>query len=260
MKNPPDNARILIYDIETSPLITYTWGIWEENAIEVIEDWQILCFAYKWLGEKRTYVVAQPDFRGYKPGINNDRGVVGELHRLFSEADVLIAHNGDSFDQKKSNARFMQRGLPPPNPYRTIDTRKVARKYANFTSNKLGELGKYLNVGTKAETGGFATWKGCLAGDRRAWDKMKRYNKQDVVLLEEIYLKLRPWIDNHPAVNLMRGELDNCPKCGGGPLKSRGRYKYAKLTTSWRYQCDNCRGWSIGRKPMPVKEHVSYVN
>lgn len=251
-------ARVLIYDIETTPLISYNWGIYEQNAIEVVEDWQILCFAYKWLGDKKTHVVSQDDFKGYRPGVNDDTAVVRALHGLFDQADVVIAHNGDKFDQRKAQARMMARGMSPPSPYKQIDTMKVARKYAAHTSNRLNDLGQKFNLGAKVETGGFGLWKGCMAGNQQAWNKMKRYNKQDVVLLEKLYLYLRPWIQNHPAMNVLNGELTSCPKCSEGPLQKRGTRVVNKTTTVQRYQCTHCGGWSQGR--VPEKSTALYVN
>src|ERR1700756_3123121 len=100
MGTTTERNRILLYDIETSPLITYAWQIYEANAIKVIKDTQILCFAYKWLDEKRVHVVGQDDFKSFKPGVNNDKDVVKALWKLFDEAEVVIAHNGNQFDQK----------------------------------------------------------------------------------------------------------------------------------------------------------------
>ena len=258
MENP-NKARILCWDCETSPLITYTWKIWEANAIEVIEDWQMLCFSWRWLGEKTIHVLGQDDFKGYKPGVNNDKKLIEALRQLFDEADVIVAHNGNSFDQKKAQARMMIHGLPPPSPYKQIDTKLVAKRYGAFTSNKLDDLGKDLSIGQKLETGGFATWKGCLAGDPKAWAKMKRYNKQDVALLEEVYLKLRPWMSNHPAINLLNRDMNACPICGKGPMTRQGT-KSAKTTTYQQWKCKSCNGWSRSRAADKVSERVAYVN
>ena len=62
MSNKKEGLKILIVDIETTPLTSYTWGIYEQNVIKVVKDWKILCFAYKWLGEKNTEVVSLPEF------------------------------------------------------------------------------------------------------------------------------------------------------------------------------------------------------
>lgn len=259
MKFVPQKARILLYDIETTPNLAYVWGKYQQDVIAYDSEWHILCFAYKWLGEKRTHVVALPDFPLYKKDKTNDREVVKKLHELFDEADVIIAHNGDSFDQKKVHARFMVHKLGPPTPYRQIDTRKVARKYASFNSNKLDDLGRVLGLGQKLSTGGFSLWLGCMNGVQAAWNTMKRYNKQDVVLLEKVYLALRPWISPHPAMNLMEERLDSCPNCGGGHLVKCGTY-FNRVSKVQVWQCQNCGAHPRSRMVDAVKEHVAYVN
>jgi hypothetical protein len=254
-----NKARVLIYDIETSPNLGYVWGMYEQNVIQYESEWHMLSFAYKWLGERTTHVVTLADFKGYEKDMSNDYNLVATLWELFNEADVIIAHNGDAFDQKKSNARFAVHGFTPPSPYKQIDTLKVARKYFKFNSNKLGDLGAILGLGRKAETGGFATWLGCMRGDPKAWAKMAKYNKQDVVLLEKVYLKLRPWMDNHPAMNLLSGNMTACPKCTRGPLQKRGT-SITKTLTYQRYQCTACGGWSRSRLADSAPEKVHYVN
>ena len=128
-------ARILIWDIETSPMISYNWSAYESNALEVIEESQILCFAYKWLGDRKVKVVAQDDFVGYKKGEMNDKQVVMAIHKLFDEADIIVGHNSDSFDNKTAQSRMMVWGLTPPSPYKQIDTKKVLKKYGRFSKN-----------------------------------------------------------------------------------------------------------------------------
>jgi hypothetical protein len=239
------NNKFLLYDIETSPIISYNWGIWEQNAIEVIEDWQILCFAYKWLGEKKTHVVAQDDFRDYRPGVNNDKNVCKALWKLFDEADVIIGHNSMSFDDKKSNARFIQHGLTRPSPFIQEDTKRMAKKHFAFTSNKLSDLAKYLKVEDKGSPGGFETWKKCVAGEKKAWATMKKYNKQDVVVTEQIYLKLRGWGTKAPA-NIFMDVPDGCVVCAGTNLQARG-FATNKTGRYRRYQCMDCGSWCRGR-------------
>ena len=251
--------KILLYDIETSPIISYNWGIYEQNAVAIKEDWQILCFAYKWLDDKKTHVVAQPDFKHYKKGINDDYYVVKRLHELFNEADVVIAHNGNQFDQRKAHARMIVHGMEPSNSYEQIDTKLVAKRYAGFTSNKLDDLGELLGVGKKLETGGFKTWLGCLAGDKRAWEKMKKYNKQDVVLLEKVYLRLRGWIKNHPAINVLSERPDSCPKCGLHIMHKVMKYRATSGNLYQYYRCQNCGGMAKSRIP-ETKSKMHYVN
>lgn len=239
-------ARTLIYDIEVAPNTSYTWGKWEQNVIRFEEESYMLCFAYKWLGEKTTHVVALPDFELYDTSPHDDYALVWALHELFDEADVVVAHNGNAYDQKRSQGRMLAHGFAPPTPYQQIDTLREVKRYFSFNSNKLGDVGKMLGVGQKEETGGFDTWLGCMAGNPKAWATMKKYNKQDVVLLEKVYLALRPWMVSHPAVNTIDGITDGCPKCGVKALVLGGT-RSTKTATYQQYRCKSCRGWSRSR-------------
>lgn len=242
------SAHTLIYDIETAPIIGYTWGTYQQDVIRVIEDWYMLSFAFKWLGGKQTFVYALPDFAEYKKNPKNDYYLVEKLHSLFDMADIVVAHNAKKFDNKKSQARFIYHGFDQPAKYATIDTLTEARKHFSFTSNRLDELGKHLGVGRKAETGGFDLWEGCLNGDMKSWKKMKKYNKQDVILLEDVYLKIRPWITNHPSIALLDNNKAACPTCGmENSLEKRGKVPVGKVSWKQRYVCTNCRANVYGR-------------
>ena len=220
--------------------------MWEQNVLSVEKDWYMLCFAAKWLGKKKIITHALPDFKTFKRNKEDDREVVLKLWSLFDEADILIAHNGDRFDIRKANARFLVHGLPPPSPYRTVDTLKVARRHFKFDSNKLDELGRYLGLGRKLVHTGFSLWRKCMEGDLAAWKTMVRYNKRDVRLLEDVYLALRPWMTSHPNVNVLDGARHNCPVCGSENIRKRG-FTFTRVSKRQRYQCIDCHGWSSGR-------------
>lgn len=232
--------KILLYDIETMSNLAYVWGKYEQNVIQYERQWYMLSFAYKWLGEDKTHVVSLPDFKTFKKDKTNDKELVTALWKLFDEADVIIAHNGNSFDQKKSQARFIVHGLGKPSPYKQIDTKLVAKQYFNFNSNKLDDLGETLGLGRKIDTGGFDLWLGCANGDKKSWQKMCAYNKQDVILLEKVYLKLRPWMEKHPAFH----ENGICDHCGSKALTKRGFGIRGAGTKVQRLQCQGCGAWS----------------
>lgn len=239
-------ARILVWDIETSPMISYNWSAYQSDALEVIEEPQILCFAYKWLGDKKVKVLGQDDFKPFKPGILNDKLLVTEIHRLFNEADIIVAHNGDSFDQKTAQSRMMVWGLTPPSPYKQIDTKKVLKKYGRFSKNNLTNICNQFGLGVKTANEGWDMWKKVLQGNKKAWKQMKEYNKHDVELEEKLYLKLRPWIQNHPSVALIGDIPEACPKCSGEKFR-RGGFTYTNTGRRKRYQCLSCGGWVSGR-------------
>lgn len=237
MVNEKEKAKILFFDLETTPNIIYAWGRYEQNAIDIVDDWHLLCFAYKWFGEKEVFTM----------NTKKEVDMVKYLWQLFDKADVIVAHNGDQFDIKKVNALFIKYGMKPPASYKTIDTKKVAKKYFRFDSNKLDDLGRYLGLGRKIQTGGFELWKGCMDGDKKAWKTMLDYNKQDVILLEKVYLKMRSWITNHPNLNLFNNEEHTCPNCGSHKIHKRG-YGVTRSAKYQRYACQECGAWSTGEK------------
>jgi hypothetical protein len=199
----------------------------------------MMCFSYKWEGTKTTKVVALPDFDLYDKDPENDREVVQALWDLIDEADVVIAHNGNKFDMRKANARFVAHHMEPPARPQQIDTLKVARQYFMFNSNKLGDLGEHLGLGNKEATGGFGLWKGCMLGEEKSWRVMKKYAKQDVDLLQAVYERLRPWMTNHPNRALIDGRPDSCPTCGHEFFVRRG-YQRTKVAQYANFQCKGC--------------------
>lgn len=238
--------KILLFDIETAPIFGAAWRRYDTTLLDITNDWYMLAISYKWYKSKTTHVVALDDFEGYDPESEDDSGLIDELWGLFNEADVVIGHNSDRFDIKKSNARMIIQGFPPYAPFRTIDTLKEARKNFAFTSNRLDDLGEFLGVGRKVKHAGYNMWKGCMSGDPKAWTDMKRYAKQDTVLLEDVYNALQPWIRSTNLGLYVDDATETCPKCAGSDLKKVGK----AATNSGiylRYQCKSCKGYSRGR-------------
>lgn len=242
-----NKPKILLFDIETAPNLGYVWGKYDQNVIDYKSEWYMLCFVAKWSDSKKLITSKLSDFKTFKKDKENDYGVVKALWNLLDECDILIGHNSKAFDEKKANARFVYHGLPPPSPYKTIDTLSVARKYFKFTSNKLDDLGKALGIGRKVPHEGFRLWLGCMNGDTKSWNKMIKYNKQDVLLLEKLYKKLQPWITNHPNIGLFTNQEYACPNCGSKHVIKRG-YMYTKVNKFQRYVCKDCNAWSSSRK------------
>ena len=227
-----DRKKVLFFDIETEPNISYTWGKYEQDVIEFKKEGGLLCFSYKWLGEKTIHFQSKEH--------QSEKNLVKKLHKLFSESDILIAHNGDNFDIKKSNAFFLKQGLKPPNISKSIDTKKIAKRFFRFNSNKLTDLGKYLGLGVKEDTGGFELWLGCMANDPKSWRTMRKYNIQDVVLLEKIYNKLSAWYPTHPNITT---DFSSCASCGGKDFIRRGFTYTATNKKKQRLACRNCGKW-----------------
>lgn len=236
--------KTLIIDIETSPIMAKVWDLWKQNVSldQIEDDWYIMAYAAKWLGDDHVY------YDDCRDSIGDDDAMLEQIHDLLNEADFVVAHNADRFDVPKINARLILNGFTPPSPYRTIDTVKIAKKHFGFTSNKLAYLSKNLCADQKLEHSkfpGFKMWNECMNGNKKAWDEMRDYNIMDVVALEELYEVLRPWYSTHPNVTTAEsdGETLTCPKCGSVHLHRRG-YHYTNKGKYQRYQCTECGGWS----------------
>jgi DNA polymerase elongation subunit (family B) len=229
------SPKILVFDIETAPMTVYTWGLYDQNiGINQIEnDWFMLCYSAKWLFEKEVLHNRLTP----KEAINkNDKRITKSLWKLLDEADIVIAHNGNAFDIKKTNARFLFHGMNLPSPYKSIDTLKIARKIFKVTSNKLDYLCEFLGINKKIDTGGFELWHKCVKGDSKALEDMDIYCRNDVEILEELYLRLRKYDKSHPNLGIYLGDKSLCPNCGSDNIVDNGFH----ITPANKYVTKRC--------------------
>lgn len=245
-------ARILIYDLEVSPTLGWTYGLWDTRVIKVEKQPEIMSISWRWYGDKKIHHLSMAD--------ENELGIVKTIRELFDEADIVVAHNANKFDNKVATASFLRYDLAPPSPYKTVDTLRVARGIAKLGSNSLNSLGELFGIGSKTKVTHGDLWYDCLRGDKKAWSKMKTYNNQDVELLTKLYDKLRPYINNHPNIANINGD-NGCPKCGSHSLERRG-VRHTNAGTYQRFRCNDCGGWCSGRtgeKPQKRPELVNYT-
>lgn len=224
--------KLLVLDIETTPNLAYVWGLWDQNVglNQIAESTEMLCWAAKWVGK-----------RGVSFRSKNDPDMVEEIHRLLSEADCVIHYNGQRFDVPHLNREFLLAGLPPPAPFEQIDLWNTIKRRFKFPSTKLEYVSRALGLSGKVKHEGFELWTGCMEGDPKAWAMMERYNKQDVVLTEELYGVVKPWITKHPTRTLYQGG-SHCPICGGKNMVKDG-YAYTSVSKYQRWRCEDCGGW-----------------
>lgn len=252
MKNK-SAPKILVFDIETSPLLSYTWGTWDQTIAlnQIKEEWQVLSYAAKWLNDPAKSIKYQ-DQRNDK----DDKKVLEGIWKLLDEADIVITQNGVKFDSKKLNARFILHNMKPPSSYKHIDTLKIAKKYFAFTSNKLEYMAGKLNVKYKKQSHkkfpGFSLWTECLNGNKEAWNEMEKYNKYDVLALEELYHKLAVW---EPAINfdVYHSVDEHVCSCGHKEFENKG-YAYTASGKFRRYKCKSCGKESRGKQNLLTLE------
>lgn len=245
--------KVLLFDIETAPMQVDVWSLRQHGWISpdsIRKDWFIISWAAKWLYSGRCYsdVVSPKEAEA-----RDDSRVVEGLWELLDAADVVISHNGNRFDIKKANTRFLLHGYPPPHSYRSVDTLQIAKKHFAFSSNKLDYINKQLGLPPKLETG-YELWLKCEDGDKEALKRMVTYNREDVFIMEETYMSLRPWISNHPNLPLL-ANMDGtaCPVCMSDDLSPEGLY-YTHLYKYQEYRCQSCGAIGRGRRSLKPDE------
>lgn len=252
--------KVLLLDIETAPMLGYVWGLWENNVSlnQVKADWHVLSWSAKWLGDSPDKVMYM-DQRSEKH-IEDDSKILKGIWKLMNEADVIIGQNSKRFDIKKLNARFILNGITKPSSFRQIDTMELAKKHFAFTSNKLEYMTDKLCTKYKklkhSKFSGFELWRQCMAGNLAAWKEMEKYNKYDVLSLEELYNKLAPWNDNSINVNINHDETHHsCPSCNGTEFTKNG-FKYTNTGKFQRYSCVSCGHESRDKTNLLTKEKL----
>lgn len=239
--------KILFWDVETAPRLAYVWQLRQDyiNPEAVINDTFMLSWSAKWYGHKTVHsqVLTKEEALA-----QDDTRIVEALADMYREADIVVAHNGDRFDFPILNTRVLAAGLEPLPRIRSIDTLKIARKSFRFASNKLDYLAAALGLEGKHHTT-FELWKKCYHGDTKALRQMSRYCAQDVVLLEEVFDRLRPYAERLPR---MVESEHGCPFCGSDDLHRRG-YQYTNVSKFQRWQCQACERWSRSRASESMK-------
>lgn len=248
--------KILLFDIETSPLLAMVFNRFDQNIPydHIIQDWHILCWSAKFLFEPDVFsdVLSVQEAKKH-----DDERITKSMWKLIDEAEIIVAHNGNRFDIKRLNSRFIKHGMTQPSFYQKIDTLLVARNSFGFTSNKLDDLCEFFGLSRKTETN-FDLWKKCFYGDRESLLKMSSYCNNDVLILEELYLKLRGWIKGHPNLNLYsENNVSVCPNCGGN-IKFGGNY-YTPMGRYDSWKCLNCGAIGRSKKSNLDKEKSKLI-
>lgn len=232
--------KILILDIEISPVIATVWGLFQQNINidAIVGNSEVLCWAASWLDGDDVYFSSI--------NYTSKKRMLKAIYDMLEEADAVVTYNGNGFDLKILNKEFALMGWTPPAPYKSIDMLRVVRNQFRFTSNKLNYVAPQLGLEGKTKHPGYSLWLSCMnpksSDYEESWAIMEEYNTQDVRVLKALYLRLRGWIPNHPSFSaLENGHC--CPNCGGTNLQKRG----TTITTSMSYQRWKCMDKACGK-------------
>lgn len=237
-------TKTLLLDIETAPNKAYVWGFFNQNiALNQIEaSGYVLCWSAKWYGSPKVYWQSIQH--------QDAKKMLTPMHKLLSEADMVVHYYGSRFDIPTLQKEFLMYGFPPPAPFKQIDLKVAVARAFKFESNKLDFVAGALGLGSKVRHPGMEMWVKCMNGDPEAWKRMKEYNIGDVHLLDKLYPKLLPWLERHPNMAVFNPGREVCPKCGSSNVQRRGTI--AAITRRYhRFQCQSCAGWFRGTVSLP---------
>lgn len=244
--------KILISDIETSMISFYGFSPYNKyvHADNMIEDWFMLTASSKWLFGDEIY-----SFKLTKKELkrHDDRRIVEQMWKLLDEADIVVFYNGAKFDMKKLNAKFFQYGLGLPSPVKLFDPFITVKQRFGLTYSGLDAVCKLLNIPGKIENEK-GLWKKVMQGDIDALDSMSKYNDRDTLILEQVYLEIRPYAVSHPNIGLYIAEdVQCCPTCGSEDIKfDKGSDYFTSVNRFRTFQCGSCQSWGRERKALKI--------
>lgn len=242
--------RVLYFDIETSLMQVYTHYIGNKVSIQpsqIKEHSKIICICYKWSDEKTVHSLH------WNKKTQDDSKMLAEFNKIAAEADALCGHNGRGFDVKEIRGAIALRGLADSwceTP--CLDTLMDYRRMFRFKSNRLNAIAQHLGLGHK-DPMGMQDWIDVSNNSAKALDKMIKYCKKDVKLLEAVHKRLEKYVTPTATETKMRrmGKSafnGKCPECGGTHFVKYGTYTYKKQDFQ-KYLCKSCH-----KVIMPEKE------
>lgn len=250
-----DKPKIVIWDLETLPDPEAVYdrlpsiGAWQGRTFKA-DLHTLLCFGYKIYGEEKAHSINAWEL-GDSP--DDEIPVLQFAYDVLHDADEIVTHNGRRFDLKFLNTRLMYYGMPPlDSKIKHVDTKVVLKSKLSLYSNSLSEAAKFFGIIEKMHWNDkWSTWKRFAFGRQTEADKvtMDTYCKQDVDVLEQLWLKTRPLHENS-SVNKQQWRKDialACPICGSINIARNGtrrskKYKYR------RYLCGDCGSSFKGSK------------
>jgi hypothetical protein len=243
------DPRIIILDFETGPDLKEALNCWTQLSNypgqtlkgQVQSIW---CFGWKVLGSAASEVKCAWDFPAWKDDVNDDRALITYVKEVLSGADAIITQNGKRFDFPVLQTRLLKWDMDLLDPdINHIDTKCAKRGNLSLISKSLNNMGRFLLDEMKMDHEGWQLWVKTHGRDMIAAEIMRNYCRQDVLLLEKLYYKLRPILSKIPNHNLFSPMRENsCPSCGSTRLKSNGK-RFTSARAYRRYICLDCRTW-----------------
>jgi len=246
----PDGFKRLFYDIETSQGVATVFQIGRKVNIghdDLLINPSIICICYKWEGIDEVHSLEWAD--------GDDEKMVKRFIEVALMADEIVGHNGDNFDEKWIRTQAMMYGIPMPHKMPSLDTLKKMRSTFRLQSNRLDYAGKIM-FGEGKSPMSKQDWHDILIpiipkklgfevelpqSYYDALDKMVKYCKQDVKLLEDVFHKIQPYVkpNQHRGAYSGLGRF-TCPHCASKKVAHQRKRYTATGMLRHQMRCKSC--------------------
>lgn len=237
--------KILIWDIETTPIKVWTFRLGKQDVghSQIVDGelTKIITIGYKWHGSRDVYDIT------WKHG--DSKRVIEEFKKIVESADLMVAHNGVGFDVKHVNALALHYKIPPIAWPNIEDTLLQSRNQFNFICHRLDYLAKVL-VGSRKQRTDFQLWIDITQYNcKTSLKRMVRYCRNDVRILDKVYTEIKTYtpartrFESQSAIGATFEQKYTCRRCEGETKKDGIR-----VTTTAKKQALRCKSSSCGHR------------
>jgi len=210
----PKNAKIMVYDIETSRAEGKFWWTGKQyiNHTQITKDPRIISICWKYLGDDKVHQLTWDEYQ-------DDESMLKVFLEHFNQCDMVIGQNNDRFDNRWVAGRAAKHNLTYNSYIKSFDIMKQTKRLFRLPSYSMAFIAKFFGLTLKKSHEGILMWEmiedGTPEEQKEYLQKMLQYNIGDIVTTEEIYYKLRKYMGHKVHFGVFNGEEKySCPNCG----------------------------------------------
>lgn len=172
------------------PLSIVFWDLECTNLSAMIG--RVLCCSFKPL-DAAPYTL-RADKRPYKRrDVTDDAPLVQAIRDELAKYDVIVGHNSKLFDAKFLEGRLFKHQLEPREKRFHVDSMWTIRTNMRVSS-KLQNIQEFAGLEDKKTPITWDDWARAGAFYGKGMDEVVKHCEQDVIVLEGVFKRLRPYI------------------------------------------------------------------
>jgi len=168
-------------------------GVWDIETTHLQADFGfVLAACVKEIGKKPEI------FRIDELSVNderwNDSALVMDVAAKVNSLDMVVTWNGKRFDWPFLQTRLLHHGLELLEPTLHVDAMYLSRYRLRLHSNSQKSVMKFMEVKNGKTDLDPMVWVKAAHGDKESMDFVVDHCVRDVKALEELFLRLKPFI------------------------------------------------------------------